>query len=273
MGYLLFSLIPMVAAIGLSFSSWDIIGGSPEFVGLDNYFKIFGTEEFYRVILNTGKYIAMYIPMILISSMTLAVLFNSKVKGIGIFRVLLFIPVLTSWIAGAMIWRTALSTQYGLINNILLTVGIQGPGWLTDPKWAMFSIVLVSVWKDMGFFSLILFGGLRNIDQSLYEAARIDGANRWQMFWSVTFPLVSPTLFFVLITTLINSFQLFPQVMVMTDGGPLGSTQVMVERIYKYGFRYYEMGYASALAVVLFIIIVVVTLVQLKLQKKWVYYE
>ncbi len=273
MGYLLFSLIPIIAAIGLSFSSWDIIGGSPDFVGLDNYVKIFGTEEFYRVILNTGKYIAMYIPMILITSMTIAVLFNSKVKGIGIFRVLLFIPVLTSWIAGAMIWRTALSTQYGLINNILLTVGIQGPGWLTDPKWAMVSIVLVSVWKDMGFFSLILFGGLRNIDQSLYEAARIDGANRWQMFWSVTFPLVSPTLFFVLITTLINSFQLFPQVMVMTDGGPLGSTQVMVERIYKYGFRYYEMGYASALAVVLFIIIVVVTLIQLKLQKKWVYYE
>lgn len=122
-------------------------------------------------------------------------------------------------------------------------------------------------------FLINFFGGLRGIDRSLYEAAKIDGANRWQTLWRITIPLVTPTLFFVLITTIINSFQLFPQIMVMTDGGPLGSTQVMVERIYKYAFRYYEMGYASALAVILLIIIITVTLVQLKLQKKWVYYE
>lgn len=273
LGYLFFSFIPMIAAIVLSFSSWDIIGGSPEFIGLGNYIQIFKTEEFFRVIKNTIEYIVLYIPLIMVSSMTLAILFNIKARGVGFFRVLLFIPVLTSWVAGAMIWRTALSTQYGLINNFLLNFGIHGPGWLTDPKWSMFSIVLVSVWKDMGFFSLILFGGLKNIDSSMYEAARIDGANRWMIFWKITFPLVSPTIFFVLITTLINSFQLFPQIMVMTDGGPLGSTQVMVERIYKYGFRYYEMGYASALAVILFVIIITVTLIQLKLQKKWVHYE
>lgn len=272
-GFILFSLIPMISAVFLSFTSWDIIGGSPNLIGFSNFIKIFSTPEFTRVMINTGKYIILYIPSIIISSLFVAVLFNSDVKGAGFFRVLLFIPVLTSWIAGAMIWRTALSTQYGLINNILSMVGIHGPGWLTDPKWSMISIVMVSVWKDLGFFSLILFGGLRGIDKTLYEAAKIDGANTFQIFRKITLPLVTPTLFFVLVTTIINSFQLFPQIMVMTDGGPLESTQVMVERIYKYGFRYYEMGYAAALAVILFLIIVAITLVQLRLQKKWVYYE
>lgn len=272
-GFILFSLIPMISAVFLSFTSWDIIGGSPNLIGFSNYIKIFSTPEFSRVMINTGKYIILYIPSIIISSLFVAVLFNSDVKNVGFFRVLLFIPVLTSWIAGAMIWRTALSTQYGLINNILSLVGIHGPGWLTDPKWSMISIVMVSVWKDIGFFSLILFGGLRGIDKTLYEAAKIDGANSFQIFRKITLPLVTPTLFFVLVTTIINAFQLFPQIMVMTDGGPLESTQVMVERIYKYGFRYYEMGYAAALAVILFLIIVAITLVQLRLQKKWVYYE
>lgn len=272
-GFILFSLIPMISAVFLSFTSWDIIGGSPNLIGFSNFIRIFSTPEFTRVMINTGKYIILYIPSIIISSLFVAVLFNSDVKGAGFFRVLLFIPVLTSWIAGAMIWRTALSTQYGLINNILSMVGIHGPGWLTDPKWSMISIVMVSVWKDLGFFSLILFGGLRGIDKTLYEAAKIDGANTFQIFRKITLPLVTPTLFFVLVTTIINSFQLFPQIMVMTDGGPLESTQVMVERIYKYGFRYYEMGYAAALAVILFLIIVAITLVQLRLQKKWVYYE
>ncbi len=154
-GFVIFSLIPMVAAIGISFTNWDMIGGSPDFIGLDNYIQILKTEEFYNVLKNTGKYIIMYIPLIIVSSMTVALLFNTDTKGISFFRVLLFIPVLTSWVAGAMIWRTALSTQYGLVNNMLSIIGIKGPGWLTDPKWSMFSIVLVSVWKDLGFFSLI----------------------------------------------------------------------------------------------------------------------
>lgn len=272
-GYLIFSLIPMISTVYLSLTSWDIISGAPEVIGLKNYLDIFTTREFYVVIGNTLKYILYYIPLMIVTSMAVALLFNTEIRGIAIFRVLLFIPVLTSWVAGAMIWRTALSTQYGLINNILKIIGITGPGWLTDPNWSMVSIALVSVWKDLGFFSLILFGGLRGIDKSMLEAAKVDGANSIKGFWYITLPMVTPTLFFVIVTSVVNSFQLFPQVMVMTQGGPLGSTQVMVERIYNYGFRYYQMGYASALAVILFIIILFITLIQMKLQKKWVYYE
>lgn len=272
-GYVIFSLLPMFSAFYLSFTSWDIIGGAPEWIGIQNYINIIQSDEFYRVLGNTLKFIVMYIPSIMISSFLLAVLFDAKVKGVSGFRVLLFIPVLTSWVAGSIIWRTVLNGQYGLLNNILALVGITGPGWLTDPSWSMVSIVMVSIWKDIGFFSLIIFGGLRGIDNSIYEAAAIDGANSRQIMRKITLPLVTPTLFFVLITTMINSFQLFPQVMVMTQGGPLGSTQVLVERIYIYGFRYFNMGYAAALSMILLFIIVSVTIIQMILQRKWVYYE
>lgn len=272
-GYLIFSLLPMLSAFYLSFTSWDIIGGAPEFIKLENYIQIFKSEEFYRVMGNTFKFLILYIPLIMISSFGVALLFDAKVKGVTGFRVLLFVPVLTSWVAGAIIWKTVLNGQYGLLNNVLALVGIKGPGWLTDPKWSMVSIVLVSIWKDLGFFSLIIFGGLRGIDKTVYEAAKIDGASSFQILRKVTFPLVTPTLFFVLITTMINSFQLFPQVMVMTGGGPLGSTQVIVERIYTYGFKYFNMGYAAALSIILLIMIVIITIIQLVLQKKWVFYE
>jgi multiple sugar transport system permease protein len=181
--------------------------------------------------------------------------------------------VLTSWVAGALIWKWVLSPEYGVINNILSFIGIEGPGWLQDEKWAMPGIVLASVWKDIGFYGLILLGGLKNINPTYYEAADIDGANTWQKFKHITLPLLSPVTFFVIIICLIFSFQLFPQVMIMTEGGPYGSTQVLVERIYQYGFQYFKMGYASAYSWLLFIIIFVLTIIQFKLQRKWVHYD
>ena len=273
LGFIVFSLLPMISALFLSFTDWDVIGGSPNLIGLKNYIDILKSEEFLRVIFNTMKFISLYIPGIIILSLCVALMFNSNVKHVAVFRVLLFIPVLTSWIAGSLIWRSVLSGQYGMLNSLLAIIGIQGPAWLTDPKWAMTSIVIVSIWKDLGFFSLIIFGGLRGIDRTLYEAAEIDGANGFQILKKITIPLVTPTLFFVLVTTMISSFQLFSQIMVMTAGGPMGATQVMVERIYIYGFRYFEMGYATALSIILLIVIVTITLIQLILQKKWVYYE
>lgn len=273
LGFIVFSLIPILSALYLSFTSWDIIGGAPEMIGIKNYVDILTGDEIYRVLINTLKYISLYIPGIIFSSLLVAVLFDKNVKGVGLFRVLLFIPVLTSWVAGAIIWRSVLSGQYGLLNNVLTLIGITGPAWLTDKNWAMIAIVMVSIWKDLGFFSLILFGGLRGIDRTLYEAARIDGASNFKVLTKITFPLLTPTLFFVLITTIVNSFQLFPQIMVMTGGGPEGATQVMVERIYTYGFRYFQMGYASALAIILMLIIVTITIIQMVLQKKWVFYE
>lgn len=197
----------------------------------------------------------------------------AKLTDPGFFRVVYYIPVLTSWVAASLIWKSVLSPQYGALNGILSIFGIQGPGWLTDEKWAMPAIVLVSVWKDMGFFGLILLSGVVGINKTYYEAAGLDGANGWVKFTRITLPLLTPSIFYVLIVGMINAFQLFPQIMIMTGGGPNGATQVMVERIYNYGFRYYRMGYASAFSWILFAIIMVFTAIQMKGQERWVHYD
>ena len=278
-GLILFSIIPVLYAFWISFTDWDGLRpidprtGVPAFVGLDNYASILSSEEFWRVLRNTLFFIAMYIPLILAASITAAMLLNRPYRGVAVYRMLFYIPVLTSWVAGALIFKSILSPEYGGVNDILRLFGIPGPGWLYDTKWAMPGIVLTSIWKDMGFFALIFLGGLQGIDTDYYEAAKIDGAGIWQRFWHITLPLLSPITFFVIVIGLIFSFQLFPQVMIMTDGGPIGATQVMVERIYRYAFSYYKMGYASAFSFVLFAIIFVFTYLQLKLQKKWVHYD
>ena len=209
----------------------------------------------------------------LAASLAVACLLSQSRRGVTAFRVIYYIPVLTSWVAASLIWKSVLSPQYGALNNFLALFGIQGPGWLLDEAWAMPAIVLVSVWKDMGFFGLILLSGMIGIDRGYYEAASLDGAGPWARFWRITLPLMTPAIFYVLIVSLINAFQLFPQIMIMTDGGPNGATQVMVERIYKYGFRYYRMGYASAFSWILFVIIMICTFIQMKCQKRWVNYD
>ena len=280
-GLVVFYAAPLFISIFLSMTDWDGLDKITDFgyfeehfVGLTNYIKILTGEEFFRVLGNTCYYIVLYIPFMLAASIGIAVLLNNQKKGVGIYRIFYYIPVLTSWVAGALIWRWVLSPQYGIVNNILSIIGITGPNWLQDEHWAMPAIVLASVWKDMGFFGLILLSGLHGINQSYYEAAKVDGASKWKQFTKITLPLLSPSLFFVIVVALINSFQLFPQVMIMTeDAGPNGATQVMVERIYRYGFSYFKMGYAAALSWVLFAIIFALTSLQLKIQKGWVHYE
>lgn len=280
-GMLVFYLIPIMISVLLSLTDWDglaklTVNGffREHFIGMDNYKSILTGGEFYSVLGNTCYYIILYIPLMLLASLGIATLLNKGYKGTGIYRVLYYIPVLTSWVAGALIWKWVLSPQYGIMNNLLSLVGIAGPDWLQDEHWAMPAIVLASVWKDMGFFGLILLSGLQGIDKGYYEAARADGAGRWKQFVKITLPLLTPSIFFVLVIALINSFQLFPQVMIMTkDAGPNGATQVMVERIYKYGFRYFKMGYAAAFSWILFIIIFILTSIQMKLQKGWVHYD
>lgn len=270
-GMLVFYLIPIMISVLLSLTDWDglaklTINGffREHFIGMDNYKSILTGGEFYSVLGNTCYYIILYIPLMLLASLGIATLLNKGYKGTGIYRVLYYIPVLTSWVAGALIWKWVLSPQYGIMNNLLSLVGITGPDWLQDELWAMPAIVLASVWKDMGFFGLILLSGLQGIDKGYYEAARVDGAGRWKQFVKITLPLLTPSIFFVLVIALINSFQLFPQVMIMTkDAGPNGATQVMVERIYKYGFRYFKMGYAAAFSWILFIIIFILTSIQM----------
>jgi multiple sugar transport system permease protein len=272
-GMLFFNLIPILSSFFISLTKWDIIGGLPEYLGFKNYMKLLQSEEFWRTFKNTFYFIILYIPLILVTSLTVASLLNARYKGIKFYRTLFYIPVITSWVAGALIWEWVLNPQFGVVNTLLGYIGIQGPGWLYDKNWAMPGIVIASIWKDMGFFGLILLSGLQGIDTTYYEAAEIDGANWWQKFRKITFPLLSPTIFFVIIISIINSFQLFPQVMIMTEGGPHGSTQVMVERIYRYAFEYYKMGYATSFAWVLFIIIFTATLIQFRVQKRWVTYD
>ena len=278
-GMLVFSFFPVVISILLSLTDWNGLERLTintifnRFIGFENYIRILSGSEFWQVLGHTLYYIVLYIPLVFVASMGIALLLNKKKKGTMVFRVMYYIPVLTSWVAASLIWKWVLSPKYGIFNQILSVFGINGPGWLTNEVWAMPGIVLASVWKDMGFFGLFLLSGLQAIDPTYYEAAKVDGANKMVTFFKVTLPLVTPSIFFCLIMSLINAFQLFPQVQIMTEGGPNGATQVMVERIYTYGFSYFKMGYASAYSWLLFIIIFVLTMIQMKLQNGWVHYE
>jgi multiple sugar transport system permease protein len=281
-GFLLLSAIPIIFSLVISFTSWSGLKGinilsadfwQKNFVGFDNYSKILSTKEFWDSLLHVGYYIILYTPLMLAASLGIAVLLNKPRKGSVFFRVLFYIPVLTSWVAGAIVWRWVLDPQFGVLNDILSGIGINAPAWLQDANWAMPGIVLASVWKDMGFYGLIFLGGLKNINPEFYEAAQIDGAGKAKRFFRITLPMLSPLIFFALIISLINAFMLFPQVMIMTNAGPYGSTQVIVERIYSYGFSFHKMGYASALSWLLFIIVFIFTFLQQKFQKKWVNYD
>lgn len=278
-GMVIFCFLPMIIATALSLTNWSGLSKltfstiSENFVGLANYKNILTHEEFRNTLGHVLYFVVLYIPLTFVFSMIVALILNSKHKGTGVFSVLYYIPVLTSWVAASLIWKWVLSSQYGVINGVLGMIGIEGPDWLTNKYWAMPGIVLASVWKDMGFYGLYILGGLKGIDPTYYEAARVDGAGKATTLFKITIPLLSPTLFYCLIMSLIGAFQLFPQVQIMTEGGPNGATHVMVERIYTYAFSYFEMGYASAYSWLLFIIILVLTLVQLKVQKVWVHYE
>ena len=279
-GLMIFSLMPLIISGLISLTDWNGLDKLTDpafmqehFIGFENYKNILTTPEFWRTLGNTAEYIVLYIPLMLAASLLVAYLLSRPRRGIGAFRVLYYIPVLTSWVAASLIWKSVLAPQYGALNGILEIFGIEGPGWLLDENWAMPAIVLVSVWKDMGFFGLILLSGIVGINKTYYEAADIDGANGWTKFRKITLPLLTPSIFYVLIVGMINSFQLFPQIMIMTGGGPNGATQVMVERIYQYGFRYYRMGYAAAFSWILFAIIMVFTAIQMKGQERWVHYD
>lgn len=278
-GMIVFSFLPIVISIVVSLTDWNGLDKlnaqtlGERLCGLENYGAILRSTEFWNVLGHTVYYIVLYIPLVLVMSLFIASILNRNMRGIGVFRVLYYIPVLTSWVAASLIWKWVLSPQYGVINQLLRYLGVRGPEWLTDKFWAMPAIVLASVWKDMGFYGLFLLSGLKAIDTGYYEAAQMDGAGKVRQFFSITLPLLTPSIFFCVIMALINAFQLFPQVQIMTEGGPNGATQVMVERIYTYGFKYFRMGYAAAYSWLLFVIIFVLTLVQMKLQKRWVYYE
>ena len=268
LGLVVFKVGAMLYSLYISFTEWNLFG-APEFVGLKNYITIFRDPRFYESLKNTLLFIAGYLPVVLVLSMG-----NSKVKRVNIFRGLFFLPVITSWVAVSMIWKGLLNPEFGIINSIIEFFGGTGPAWLQDPAFVLPSVIMVSVWKDVGFLSIIFLGGLQGISSEYYEAAQIDSASKWQQFRKITLPLLSPTTFYALIITIINSFQVFDQIWIMTAGEPTADlVPVMVTEIYKNSFQYQKMGYATALSWILFAIIIGVTIFQNVMQKKWVHYD
>lgn len=267
----LFTLGPMVAALWISLHEWNLLSAMT-FVGLGNYANLLADPHTGAVFLHTVYYIIGYLPLVYVGGLILALALNTALKGRSFLRGIYFLPVVTSWIVVALVWRWLLNPSNGIVNSALALVGIEGPGWWTDPAWAMPSIIIASAWKDLGFVMVILLAGLQAISPDLYDAAKVDGAGWWRRLTSVTLPLLSPSTFFVIVISLINGFQVFDQVYAMTGGGPNGASEVVVQRIYDLTFRYGAAGEASSLSWLLFIVILAVTLIQVRGQKRWVNY-
>lgn len=270
-GFILFTGIPIIYSFVLSFTEWNLIT-TPRFIGLANYKTLLKDEEFWLALKNTLRFIVGYLPLVMSISLGIALMLNKKIKMKTFFRGAYFLPVVTSWVAVSLIWKWLLNPVYGLVNYGLSLIGINGPAWLQDPKWAMAGIILTSVWKDIGFIMVLYLAGLQGISKSYYEAADIDGAGSFKKFWHITLPMLAPTTFFVFVISLINSFQVFDQILIMTNGGPVGATTVLVQQIYNNAFRYFKMGYAASISWVLFLLVFAVTYIQIKLQKRWVDY-
>ena len=265
-----FTFWPMLQSVWISMNEWNLIS-APKWLGFGNYSKLLASPGTWRIFGHTLAFVLGYLPLVYMGGLVLAIALNQRLPARGLLRAVYFLPVITSWVVVALVWKWLLNPSSGIVNAVLGAVGLPEPGWWTDPQWAMVSVVLASAWKDLGFVMVILLAGLQNIPTELYEAARIDGASRWVQLRYITLPLLTPSSFFVLVISLINGFQVFDQVFVMTGGGPQGASQVVVGQIYDLTFRYGRAGEASALSWLLFVVILLVTLLQMWGQKKWVH--
>jgi len=271
-GLLLFSAGAVAASFFMSFTQWDIVS-PPEWAWLDNYITLWHSDLFWEVFRNTLYFILLVVPLSVACSLALALVANTGLKGITFFRTAYFLPVVSSMIAVALVWSWIYNPEYGLLNYLLqLLFGVRGPAWLDSTSWALPAMAIVTVWKGLGYSMVIFLAGLQNIPQDLYHAATIDGAGVWKRFRHITLPMLSPTTFFVIVITLINSFQVFEQTYVLTKGGPANSTLTMSYYIYQNAFQYFQMGKAAAISYVLFAAVFTVTLVQFRIQKRWVFY-
>ena len=267
-GTFVFIIIPVICSFGLSFMHWDLINKA-EFVGLKNYSEIFTNPLFGKILLNTFVYAISTSILGVIIPLVLACILNSKIRGSEFFKTVYFLPFITPMIVVAVIWQWIFDPNIGILNHVL-NLHIN---WLYDTNFAMPALIIVSVWKLIGYNMVIFLSGLSSLNQSLFEAAKIDGAGPIGTFKNITIPLLSPTIFFVVTITCISSFQVFDLIYLMTQGGPLDSTNVLVYAVYKNAFEYFKIGQASAIAYVLFAIILSLTLIQWKLRKKLVYSE
>ncbi|MDD2770083.1 MAG: sugar ABC transporter permease [Methylococcus sp.] len=269
---LVFFVLPVAAALALSFTDFDLYAlGDParlRFIGFGNYRRLLADAEFWTALKNTLYFVIVGGPLSVLVSLAAALLVNHRLTPLkGLFRSLLFLPVVTTLVAVAVVWRYVYQPRYGMLNHLLEALGIDSIDWLGDPDWAMPAIILMAVWKNFGFNMIVFVAGLQSIPESLYEAAAIDGAGPRQQLLYITLPLLAPTFLFVGVVTLIGHFQLFAEPYVMTQGGPANSTLSIALLMYQQGFRWWNLGYASAIAFVLFSIVLAATVLQARLEK------
>ncbi|MCK5156085.1 MAG: sugar ABC transporter permease, partial [Spirochaetales bacterium] len=269
LGLMVFFLLPIFSSLVISFLEYDPLKplSAIKFLGIDNFKKYLTTRDLANQYSHVFYYMGLYIPLVLFTSLCEALILSKSFKAKKLYKIMLYIPVLTSWVAVALIWRWLLNGRYGLINDWLQVIGITGPAWLTNRYWAMPGIVIAAVWKDTGYYALIILAALKGINSTYYEVAQIDGASRWNQFSRITLPLISPTIFLLVVVNVINGFQVFESIFIMTEGGPAGATRVPVEQVYRNAFTYFNMGYASAISWILFIVIFIATVAQFRLQK------
>lgn len=267
-GFAVLTLVPVLALFYLSLTEWNVFG-DPQFLGLANFVQLFGDSSFHVALYNTLYYSAFHIPLTLALSLALALLLNQKLRGVAFFRTAAFFPYITSIVAIAAVWNMLYSPEVGAINQFLTALGVDDPpGWTSSADWSMPAVIIVSIWREMGYYMILFLAGLQTIPGELYEAARCDGASAWQRFRHVTLPSLRPTTFFITVILTIGSFKVFDLILVMTNGGPGRSTLVLSQYIYQKGFVENQFGYASAVSVALFAICLAVTLVQFVVNRR-----
>lgn len=267
LGFALFTLIPVIATFVLSFMRWDGFN-PPAWVGLTNFIRLGSDSNFWVALENTVLYAFGYVPLTLVFSLGLALLLNQKLRGIAFFRVAIFFPYISSLVAIAIVWNLLFDPTSGPINQFLHLLGIvHAPGWTSSTAWALPAVIITSVWKDMGYYMVLFLAGLQAIPQEYYEAASVDGAGAIRRFWNVTLPSLRPTTFFVLVLLTVSSFKVFDLIFVMTEGGPGRATLVLSQLIYQDGILNGQFGYASAISLVLFLMVLLVTVAQFRIQK------
>jgi multiple sugar transport system permease protein len=272
LGFLLFVLGPMVASLAISFSRWDLLTPA-KLIGLRNYQRLFSRDPLvWQAFKVTALYTLAYVPIEMAGGLALALVMNQDLRFLGVFRTIYYLPSVLPGVAFVVLWMWILHPDAGLLNAVLAYVGIQGPRWLVDPDWALAALLMMSLW-GLGRSMVIYLASLQGIPRHLYEAASIDGAGAGSKFWKITLPMLTPTIFFNLVLSVISTFQTFTSAYVATDGGPLDATLFYVLYIFRQAFQFFNMGYASALAWVLFVIILVLTLLIVRSSASWVYYE
>jgi multiple sugar transport system permease protein len=266
--FAVFIVFPVAYSLYISTLNWDGISPDPRFIGLRNYERMLDQPLFWRSMAQTGVFILGLVPLRMAVALALALLLNQKIGGLAVYRTLYFMPVVTSTVAVSMVWLWIFDPTWGVANWILEQLYLPTSQWLSDPNVALWALILMTIWKTVGFEMVIYLAGLQGIPASLYEAAAIDGADRWRQFRHITLPLLAPTTFFILVTAVIGAAQIFDQVFVMTQGGPLRSTYVIIYYLYEEAFRFFRMGYAAAIAWVVFGCVLVLTILQWKFLRR-----